>query len=95
MSKTIIIDGLKNILYIIENKIYYNLKQVYLMSVSQDDLKQFVTKKLHIKYCAKLNSLKYKPVLSNNSYDKYVAENYKNVIKEIICHITYGNLHYN
>lgn len=95
MSRTIIIDGLKNILYIIENNIYYNLKQVYLMSVSQDDLKQFVTKKLHIKYCAKLNSLKYKPVLSNNSYDKYVAENYKNVIKEIIYHITYSNLHYN
>jgi hypothetical protein len=31
MTKNIIIKGLKNIVYIIENKVYHNLKQIYLL----------------------------------------------------------------
>ena len=93
MTKNIIINGLKNIVYIIENKVYYNLNQIYLMSVSQDSLKELITKKLLLKYCIKLNSLKYKYILCNKSYDTYVVENFKNVVKEIITHISY-NLKY-
>ena len=94
MTKNIIIKGLKNIVYIIENKVYHNLKQIYLMSVSQDSLKELITEKLLLKYCMKLNGLKYKSILGNKSYDTYVVENFKNVVKEIITHISYNLKYY-